>query len=917
MFRFLSKRFYRLKFNERVIKDRLSSQVGKMITKWFRNKLNKTKNIIITWATEAYIFPFLLSLLNLIIIFSIIYALYENIPFSEAFIYIIATVFTQFPTEPQTLAGQILIIIGLIVGLLFFGYLIAQFSKYLISKITRRYKIRIIKKSKMTDHIVLIGKSSKIIGILKELRSDDLETSSKKSILIVGKKIHDIDVTDPKLKKNVYGLEGEPLDTDVMEKANLEKANTIVILSEDKESVKKAQYLDSYSVMIFSAIKEYLNQSERVDKDIHMLIDFTRSEINLLPCCEEKKASSGVYLVDLDNGKHLCVEPLFLEKLPTYLFVQTIIDKEIANIVDRLISTQQADTDELYFIEIPDHWEENGSKFTQVEWALLRSNSTPIGIIREHDPDKKNGNSGQDKTCSIGHEFQAEVILNPHEDDEGRKDELEKGDKIILITYDENNKKRAREKLEDNDPEDFGPEDGEGEDDKGSEDEKEPKRHKSIFPKNKELYIFDWNEAQMEQILIDILEISYEDHAITENGDENADEIPLKILTRKSKDKDKKLLKEVTERVEEKIDGQKIDDPIKGQIAERLEREEDDMPEFDINKYFEGWQDFEGWQAFEGWEKSYRHFEEPMDIDDLEKVGLTPKITDEEAKDKHIIFLSDEDEDDDHADHRVLYQAQLVENNISKHVTTAVEIRKSENYKYFDYTNIDVRVSINDFSEKLLGQAVLKPYISLVYSDLLKCTPETHEFYIHDVPEEYEDERIIKLQKDLIGQPICFVGAMRKMYLFRLNRSEYKEYLRKGKINPTLRKAFEDNNYSVEEDAYLLKESGRWWVIENKEKKYWIELGDKKLKIYKRPNECDGSEKKWNITINPKYKGEYSPLKYRYYKEKFERFKTGKKEEGVERLKMLDRLRKGDKIVILSDMYCSLDEILGKEKSQT
>jgi len=78
--------------------------------------------------------------------------------------------------------------------------------------------------------------------------------------------------------------------------------------------------------------------------------------------------------------------------------------------------------------------------------------------------------------------------------------------------------------------------------------------------------------------------------------------------------------------------------------------------------------------------------------------------------------------------------------------------------------------------------------------------------------------------------------------LFSLFRAEYEEYLKEGTIDSELKYAFEDEDYEVDEDAELAEEDGKWFISEEGEKKYRIEVDEDELNIYE--NSIDESLKK-------------------------------------------------------------------------
>jgi len=61
--------------------------------------------------------------------------------------------------------------------------------------------------------------------------------------------------------------------------------------------------------------------------------------------------------------------------------------------------------------------------------------------------------------------------------------------------------------------------------------------------------------------------------------------------------------------------------------------------------------------------------------------------------------------------------------------------------------------------------------------------------------------------------------------------TKYMEYLEEGNVNSELKEAFEKRSYDIEDDAELSVEDGKWFISENGEKEYRIEVRDEKLKV--------------------------------------------------------------------------------------
>jgi hypothetical protein len=134
----------------------------------------------------------------------------------------------------------------------------------------------------------------------------------------------------------------------------------------------------------------------------------------------------------------------------------------------------------------------------------------------------------------------------------------------------------------------------------------------------------------------------------------------------------------------------------------------------------------------------------------------------ESARDTRVLIVSEGGSEED-SDLQTMHQLQMIENRISDAVFTAVELVNSKSQHYFNNTRADVVVSIDSFAEHLMAQAVLKPYISLIFRNLLTFSEDTCEFYFRDVPATYLGKTYNDIQKALVGHPIILIGHARPL----------------------------------------------------------------------------------------------------------------------------------------------------------
>ncbi len=72
---------------------------------------------------------------------------------------------------------------------------------------------------------------------------------------------------------------------------------------------------------------------------------------------------------------------------------------------------------------------------------------------------------------------------------------------------------------------------------------------------------------------------------------------------------------------------------------------------------------------------------------------------------------------------------------------------------------------------------------------------------------------------------------------------EYEEELEEGPVSDELKDAFEDADYPLGDDAELVEEDGVWYIVEDGQRKYRIEVHDDGLYIYEEDDEVDDDDK--------------------------------------------------------------------------
>lgn len=216
---------------------------------------------------------------------------------------------------PDTLAGKVIGVVIMIFGIGLVGMLTATLAGFFVEE--REMNRRGVRELDESGHFVICGWNYRGKGVYEELRAD-AKTAERSIVLIAD--LEQSPVPDDSL---FYFVKGEP-DAETLRKANAGKADTIIILSDDR--------LEPYA------------------KDAKTVLT-TLTVKSLYP-----HVYTCVELVDSANIEHCrranADEIIVLGELSTNLLVQAALDHGVTALVSELVSNRYGN--ELYTMPVPD-----------------------------------------------------------------------------------------------------------------------------------------------------------------------------------------------------------------------------------------------------------------------------------------------------------------------------------------------------------------------------------------------------------------------------------------------------------------------------------------------------------------------------------------------------------------------------------
>ena len=151
---------------------------------------------------------------------------------------------------PTTIPGRVSAILILILSVGIVGIFTGSVASMLVERDT--YRNKILPKStrmKLKGHIIFCGWNDRAGRIIRELRQDVLKGMWKDIVII--SEVDEITVPDSKLYPRVWLLTGEPTKDEVLDVADIQNADTAIILADYEEG----STADSKTLLVALAIK--------------------------------------------------------------------------------------------------------------------------------------------------------------------------------------------------------------------------------------------------------------------------------------------------------------------------------------------------------------------------------------------------------------------------------------------------------------------------------------------------------------------------------------------------------------------------------------------------------------------------------------------------------------------------------------
>jgi voltage-gated potassium channel len=293
--------------------------------------------------------------------------------------------------EPVSLGGKAVVTVFLIAGICVVGMVTAEIVSILVRKFNRKGKIRLKPlNSKMENHIVILGYNKHLDYVVRQLYN---AFGGRYYILAVCANAEELMISIPFVYKRVVALKGEPLNPEILKKADILQAKRVIVLSQNKD-LKNIASLDHNCLMKAIAVNA-------VNKKVPVTV-----QLNLLESLKFAKV--------MDNTDFI-VSSVYSEKLIS----QGVLNPGVTEIY-RSLMTFSSDSCEFYKIKLPEYL--GKMSFSEAQKYFFHENKKiiPVGLYK-YNFNKKN----------------YELLINPFGAAAYENSLIESYDYLVVIAYEE------------------------------------------------------------------------------------------------------------------------------------------------------------------------------------------------------------------------------------------------------------------------------------------------------------------------------------------------------------------------------------------------------------------------------------------------------------------------------------------------
>jgi len=226
---------------------------------------------------------------------------------------------------PLSIPGRIEAAVLLIAGICFAGLLTGEIVSILVKHIQRSGKINLKPVGSMLeDHIVIIGQNKHLNNVITQIHH---ALKGSHHILVVSRAAEDLKAFEPSIYKKVMALQGDALDSKILEAANIKEALRVVLLSSLFRSGDSEQEVDNRTLMKTMAV---LGKNDNV------------------PIVAELQSEKNLHGASTLEGVEFVVSRRFGERLIS----QAVLNPGVTEVYDALMTFSE-NSSEFFTIPVP------------------------------------------------------------------------------------------------------------------------------------------------------------------------------------------------------------------------------------------------------------------------------------------------------------------------------------------------------------------------------------------------------------------------------------------------------------------------------------------------------------------------------------------------------------------------------------
>lgn len=252
---------------------------------------------------------------------------------------------------PLSIPGRMEAAVLLIAGICFAGLITGEIVSILVRHIQRSGKINLKPSgSVLENHIVIIGQNKHLHNVIRQIHH---ALKGSHHILVVSRAAEDLKAVEHGIYKKVLALQGDALDSRILESANIRAACRVVLLSSSFRAGDSEQDVDNRTLMKTMAVL-----GKKAD----------------VPVVAELQSEKNLHGASILDGAEFVVSRRFGERLIS----QAVLNPGVTEVYDALMSFNH-DGSEFFTVAVPPGLV--GKTFMKAQLFFLDYDEEPIVLV--------------------------------------------------------------------------------------------------------------------------------------------------------------------------------------------------------------------------------------------------------------------------------------------------------------------------------------------------------------------------------------------------------------------------------------------------------------------------------------------------------------------------------------------------------